>query len=162
MGFRFWKRIGIAPSVTLNLSKSGGLLSFRVRGAKFTVGSTGKRATVGIHGTGLFYTSTFPSGKASKRSASPCRDSTAIVRPEDRLTMGFFKRLITPDKEEALVDGCRELAPGNEEGALQHLHKAVHLADGACLAGFLALKKERFEEATEYLTTTAASRKAGS
>jgi len=23
--------------------------------------------------------------------------------------MGFFKRLVTPDDEEAMVDGCREL-----------------------------------------------------
>ena len=39
MGFRFWRRIKIAPGVTLNLSKSGGSLSFGPRGAKFTVGS---------------------------------------------------------------------------------------------------------------------------
>jgi len=44
MAFRFWRRIKIAPGVTLNLSKSGGSLSFGPRGAKFTVGSRGKRA----------------------------------------------------------------------------------------------------------------------
>jgi tetratricopeptide (TPR) repeat protein len=67
--------------------------------------------------------------------------------------MGFFKRLITPDDEEAFVDGCRELVLGNEEAALNHVRKAVHLADGAYLAGFLALKKERFGEATKYLSS---------
>ncbi|PXF54827.1 MAG: hypothetical protein C4B57_05760 [Deltaproteobacteria bacterium] len=46
MSFRFWRRIRIAPGVTLNLSKSGGSLSFGPRGAKFTVGSCGKRGTV--------------------------------------------------------------------------------------------------------------------
>lgn len=56
MAFRFWRRIKIAPGVTLNLSKSGGALSFGPRGAKFTAGSRGRRATVGIPGTGLFYT----------------------------------------------------------------------------------------------------------
>jgi len=75
------------------------------------------------------------------------------VRAEDRLTLGFFKRLITPDDEEALVDGCRELVLGNEEKALEHLKKAVHLADGAYLAGFLALKKEQLKEAANYLVT---------
>jgi len=58
MSFRFWRRIRIAPGVTLNLSKTGGSLSFGVRGAHFTVGPHGKRVTAGIPGTGLFYTNT--------------------------------------------------------------------------------------------------------
>ena len=156
MSFRFWRRIRIAPGVTLNLSKSGGSLSFGPRGAKFTIGPRGKRATVGIPGTGLFYTTTVPSGRSSgRRSASYSAPAVPTVRPEDRLTLGFFKRLITPDDEEALVDGCRELVLGNEDKALQHLEQAAHLADGAYLAGFLALKKEQLEEAANYLVTAA-------
>lgn len=156
MSFRFWRRIRIAPGVTLNLSKSGGSLSFGPRGAKFTIGPRGKRATVGIPGTGLFYTTTLPSGRSGgRRSASYSAPAVPTVRPEDRLTLGFFKRLITPDDEEALVDGCRELVLGNEDKALQHLEQATHLADGAYLAGFLALKKERLEEAANYLATAA-------
>jgi len=38
MPFRFWRRIKTAPGVTLNLSKSGGSLSFGPRRAKFTTG----------------------------------------------------------------------------------------------------------------------------
>ncbi len=139
MAFRFWRRIKIAPGVTLNLSKSGGSLSFGPRGAKFTIGPRGKRATVGIPGTGLFYTTT---GKASRRGSSRAGQAIApSVRPEDRLTLGFFKRLITPAGEEAFVDGCRELVFGNENTALDHLRKATHLADGAFMAGVLALKR---------------------
>jgi tetratricopeptide (TPR) repeat protein len=111
---------------------------------------------VGIPGTGLFYTTTLPSGRSGgRRSASYSALAVPTVRPEDRLTLGFFKRLITPDDEETLVDGCRELVLGNEEKALEHLEKAVHLADGAYLAGFLALKQERLEEAANYLATAA-------
>ena len=153
MGFRFWRRIRLASGLTLNLSKSGGSLSFGPRGAKFTVGSRGKRATVGLPGTGLFYTSAFSSGKRPNAGARESRDYEPTVRPEDRLTMGFFKRIITPDEEEAFVDGCRELAFGNEDAAFTQLPKAVHLADGAYLAGFLALKKELLEEAEECLST---------
>ena len=156
MSFRFWRRVKIAPGVTLNLSKSGGSLSFGPRGAKFTVGSRGKRATVGIPGTGLFYTTTLPSGRSGgRRSASYSAPAVPTVRPEDRLTLDFFKRFVTPDDEEALVDGCRELVLGNEDKALHHLEQAAYLADGAYLAGFLALKKERLEEAADYLTTAA-------
>lgn len=156
MSFRFWRRIRIAPGVTLNLSKSGGSVSFGPRGAKFTIGPRGKRATMGIPGTGLFYTTTLPSGRSGgRRNASSAAPKVPSVRAEDRLTLGFFKRLITPDDEEALVDGCRELVLGNEDKALQHLEQAVHLADGAYLAGFLALKQQRLEEAATYLATAA-------
>ena len=151
MSFRFWRRIRIAPGVTLNLSKSGGSLSFGPHGAKFTIGSRGKSATVGLPGTGLFYTSTFPSKKRTKRGKGNSSDSAPTVRPEDRLTLGFFKRLITPGDEEALVDGMRELALGNEDKAFEHLKQAVHLADGAYLAGFLAFKKGMLKEAEQYL-----------
>jgi tetratricopeptide (TPR) repeat protein len=156
MSFRFWKRIRIAPGVTLNLSKSGGSLSFGPRGAKFTIGSRGSRTTVGIPGTGLFYTTTLPSRRSGgRRRAAHSAPPVPRVRLKDRLTLGFFKRLITPDDEEALVDGCRELALGNEEKALQHLEQAVHLADGAYLAGFLALNQERLDAAANYLTLAA-------
>ena len=46
------------PGVRMNLSRSGPSLSFGVRGAHVTVGSKGVRRTVGVPGTGLFYTST--------------------------------------------------------------------------------------------------------
>jgi len=143
VSFRFWRRVRIAPGLTLNLSKSGGSLSFGMRGAHFTVGPHGKRVTAGIPGTGLFYTSTL-SG-TSKRSGSSPGDSG------DRLTLGFFKRLITPDDEEAFVDGCRELSLGNDDAAFKHLQQAIHLADGAWLAGFLALKAEHLDQAEQYL-----------
>ncbi len=150
MSFRFWKRIKIAPGVTLNLSKSGGSLSFGPRGAKFTVGSRGKRATMGIPGTGLFYTTPIPGGKGGKRRSASSA-ATPTVSPKDHLTLGFFKRLVTPDDEEALVDGCRELVPGDENKALMYLKKATHLADGAYLAGFLSLKQAQQQKAADYL-----------
>jgi hypothetical protein len=80
MGFRFWRRVRIAPELTLNLSKSGGSISFGPRGAKFTVGGRGKRATVGLPGTGLFYTSTFPSEKRSKHKEKTPKSYTLTVR----------------------------------------------------------------------------------
>ena len=118
MAFRFWRRIKLAPGVTLNLSKSGGSLSFGPRGAKFTIGPKGKRTTVGLPGTGLFYTSASRSKKRTKNRKGKASYHAATVRPGDRLTLGFFRRIITPDDEEALVDGMRELIAGNEDKAL--------------------------------------------
>ncbi len=147
MGFRFWRRIKILPGVTLNLSKSGGSISFGPRGAKFTIGPSGKRVSVGIPGTGLFYTTKL----SNKEQTTTHQDSISGAAPEDRLTLGFFKRLITPDDEKALVNGLKELVLGNENNALEYFKKAVHLADGAFFAGFLFLKKGDFWNAINYL-----------
>ena len=141
MAYRFWRRVKIAPGLTLNLSKTGGSLSMGPRGAKFTVGPRGRRATAGIPGTGLFYTQKLSGGTRKRgRRSSAADEVEEAISPEERLSLGFFKRLITPSEERALVDGCRELVLGHEKMALEYLRESVHLADGACLAGFVALK----------------------
>lgn len=67
MGFRFSKRIKIAPGVSLNLSKSGVSTSIGPRGAKITLGHGRVRTSVGIPGTGVSYTT---SEKASESNQS--------------------------------------------------------------------------------------------
>lgn len=102
IAFPSWRRIRVAPGVSLNLSKSGGSLSFGLRRAKFTIGGRDRRATVGLPGTGLVYTSTIPSGKRTAHKERTYRDYAPTIRPENRPALGFFKRLITPDDEERL------------------------------------------------------------
>lgn len=61
MGFlRFFKRVTIAPGITLNFSKHGISFSIGGRGAKFTFGTSGTRTTVGLPGSGIYYTSHAP------------------------------------------------------------------------------------------------------
>lgn len=173
MGFRFFKRMNILPGVTVNLSKSGGSVSVGPHGARLTLGPQGSRVTLGIPGTGLFYTTNFSLGKLKKIFAQSSESSTSDaaetpvpvetstssqrgkpgVRESERLTPGFFAKLSPPNEQKALADGCQALASGNEDAAFAHLQQAVHLADGAFLAGFLALKKGKLVEATRYLTT---------
>jgi len=118
--------------VTLNLSRSGGSLWVGPRGAKFTLGPRDAWATMGIPGTGIFYTTTLADSRSDRRpTASRPALAVPTVRPEDPLTPGFLERLVTAIGEGALVDGCRELVLGNKEKALEYLRKAVHLADGA-------------------------------
>jgi tetratricopeptide (TPR) repeat protein len=157
MAFRFWRRVKIAPGISLNLSKSGGSLSLGPRGAKFTIGPRGPRATAGIPGTGLFYTTTFPNKRRRRKRKSygqanhPAASSSSTVPERDCLTLGFFQRLITPADEEALVDGCRELFSGNDDCALEYFRRSAHLADGAFMGGYLALKKNLPDEAGRFL-----------
>lgn len=147
MAFRFWRRIRLAPGVTLNLSKSAASLSFGPRGAKYTISPRGNRATAGIPGTGLFYTMRDPgAGRGQERGAS-----APMVRARDRLTLGFFQRLITPAAERAFVDGLKALNEGGDSEALVLLDRSASLADAAWLAGMLHLKSENFDQAERCL-----------
>jgi hypothetical protein len=54
MAWRYRRRLRIIPGVTLNLGK-GGVTSFSVggRGGHLTYGRRGRRATIGLPGSGL-------------------------------------------------------------------------------------------------------------
>ena len=150
MAFRFWRRFKIAPGVTLNLSKSGGSLSFGPRGGKLTVGPRGVRATAGLPGTGLFYTKHVSSAGSGRKTATVKAPQALPV--EDRLNLGFFERLTIPAAEKALVTGFKEVGRGDERKALEHLKESAHLADGAFIAGLLSLKNNRLQDAGRYLS----------
>ena len=69
MGLRFRKSFKIAPGVKLNLNKKSAGITFGGKGAHFTMNTKGKNTTsVGVPGTGLYYTST--SGGGSTGSSS--------------------------------------------------------------------------------------------
>lgn len=57
MGLRFYRRVHLFPGLTVNVSRSGPSLSVGVRGAHVTFGKRGIRRTVGLPGTGIYYTS---------------------------------------------------------------------------------------------------------
>lgn len=73
MGFRFRRRIKIAPGI--NLSRSGISTSLGVRGASMTVGKRGTTANVGIPGSGLSYTT------ADLFDMPPVSPATADTQP---------------------------------------------------------------------------------
>ena len=79
MGFRLFRRIRVAPGISLNLSKSGFSVSAGVRGAHVTVGPRGVRRTVGLPGTGIYYTTTSSRAKALAANASASADDRAPV-----------------------------------------------------------------------------------
>ncbi|QTP61138.1 DUF4236 domain-containing protein [Billgrantia antri] len=55
MGFRFQRRITLAPGIRLNLSKRGLGLSVGPRGTSLSLGPSGVHGHAGIPGTGLSY-----------------------------------------------------------------------------------------------------------
>src|ERR1700737_330398 len=71
--FRIRRSKQIFPGLRLNLSKSGISMSAGVRGAHYTIGPRGRRATVGLPGTGLSYTtySSHHARHAAERHSRP-------------------------------------------------------------------------------------------
>ena len=56
MTIRFFKRVPLLPGIRANFSKRGISLSIGHRGAWYTIGTQGDRATFGGLGTGLYWT----------------------------------------------------------------------------------------------------------
>ena len=79
MGLRLFRRIKIAPGISINLSKSGLSASAGVRGARVTLGPRGVRRTVGIPGTGISYSENSSLSGSSRTRASRARTQ----RPSD-------------------------------------------------------------------------------
>lgn len=151
MSFRFWRRVRLAPGVTLNLSKSTASLSLGPRGAKYTISPRGNRATAGLPGTGLFYTVHDRKARQSSNTTP-----TAAIPQRDRLKLGFFQRLMTPTDEKQFVDGIRALNNGDTETALSALEAAAEHPDAAWMAGMLRLRQEQFDKATAHFHTALA------
>lgn len=152
MAFRFFRRKKLFPGVSVNLSKSGASLSFGSRGARVTVGPKGVRKTAGIPGTGMYWTKQEGDSRdrsRPRRKSQPPPEPTP--RPEDRLSLGFFGRLLTSEGEERFVDGMREFVCGNEQAAYRELSQTDGLADAAFMAGLLALKQQKFADAEKHL-----------
>lgn len=172
MGFRFFKRMNVLPGVTLNLSKSGGSFSVGPQGARLTVGPQGARVSLGIPGSGMYYTTNFSLSKIGKlfgkgteateatetaetqaTTKTPAQAKAPVPQQSEQVTPDDIEKVAAPEEQKSLAAGCKALASGNEDEALAQFQQATHLADGAFLAGVLALKKGQLDDATQYLTT---------
>ena len=95
MGFRFRKSVKIAPGVRMNFGKKGVGMSFGVKGARVSVNSSGRsRATVGIPGTGISYSTSLNGKKKGKTTnAAPVLKAPKVKKPASplkKLFLGIF------------------------------------------------------------------------
>lgn len=144
MAFRFFRRVRVAPGVHLNLSKGGVSMSAGPRGLKATVGTSGRRFTAGIPGTGLHYTKAVKPGRAGSRTAGNGSHSLGRAEP---IRSGFWRNLGTSAEEKAFVEGVNAVARGDDQAAAGHLAKARGLPDADFLAGMLLIGEHRWNEA---------------
>ena len=144
MTFRFFRRFRIAPGVHLNLSKGGVSMSVGPRGLKATSGTSGRRFTAGIPGTGLHYTKVAKPGRSGSRAAGAVAHSPEQAEP---IRTGFWRNLGTSAEEKAFVEGVNSAARGDDQAAAGHLAKARGLPDADFLAGVLLIGNHRWDEA---------------
>ncbi len=78
MGLQFRKKIKICKGVNLNISKTGVGVSIGTKGARYSMHSSGRRtATIGLPGTGLYYTKSLGTKKKGKEKKSASTKAAA-------------------------------------------------------------------------------------
>lgn len=109
MSIRFRRSIGLGNGVRLNVNKRSVGLSFGVRGARYSVNTSGRSTrSVGIPGTGLYAISTSGGGVGRR---TPVADSSG--RPAQRGQSGLVT--VTPDMAERIIPRAGLLASGPEK-----------------------------------------------
>ena len=104
MGLRFRKSVKICKGVKVNFSKSGASLSLGGRGHSMNFGKRGTRATVGIPGTGLSYSTNLTSHH--KSSSSSHRSSSTGTRGKSSVTLPSSVQLkMDQDGKVVILDG---------------------------------------------------------
>ncbi len=88
MGFRFQRRIKIAPGISLNVSKKGLGASIGPRGGKISVGPRGVHGHAGIPGTGLAYRRKINTSQGKGRGGAHGSVSTGKALEEYLLSGG--------------------------------------------------------------------------
>lgn len=151
MSLRFFRRVRLLPGVSLNFSKRGASVSLGPRGFKYTVGSSGVRHTVGLPGTGLYYTDYKAYHHGPRRSSAQPAPVARTPIAGERLDLGFFKRLFTPEPEKHFVDGLRLVTQGDDAKAIDTLDAPGAVPDALFMAGILALKLDRYADALGFL-----------
>jgi hypothetical protein len=83
--WRLFRRKTVLPGLRVNLSKSGPSFSVGVRGAHVTFGRRGVTRTVGIPGSGVFYTSRSGHHSGAHSTPSPEAIRAGLERKLEQL-----------------------------------------------------------------------------
>ncbi|HCM0867995.1 TPA: DUF4236 domain-containing protein [Vibrio parahaemolyticus] len=90
MGFKFRKRIKIAPGLHVNLGKSGVSTSIGKPGATVNIGKKGVKATVGIPGSGLSYSQNISETNSCKKNNSQTENGGSHLGKVLAVIVTFF------------------------------------------------------------------------
>jgi hypothetical protein len=144
MGFRLWRRVRVAPGITLNLSKRGMSTSFGRRGYHVTLGHGHVRSSVGIPGTGMYWTSVSGAGRRQTRQVSR--------RPVRRAPPPAYRVPATPEQNRRTAITCLVLIGIGIAGVLTVMTAGIALVPiGLGLVLFVALWRRHRNRQSGYL-----------
>jgi tetratricopeptide (TPR) repeat protein len=163
-GFRFQKSFNILPWVKLNFSKTGVSASIGPKGARVITGPRGTFVSLDLPGSGTYFRRKIGSSSSDDKEPKPTDEKTENAdstqqsnvkseQPQSPVDVGVVDRLTLPGDELALIDAVRTLSQDDLDAAYEHARQSTTLADGAFIAGFLALRKGDFATAEKYLTS---------
>jgi len=91
MGFKYRKRVSIIPGVKLNITSKGiSSVSLGGKGATLNVGKKGTKATVGISGSGMSYSTKIGNKKSKKNNPSALPNPNYDIGDNPKRKVGFF------------------------------------------------------------------------
>jgi tetratricopeptide (TPR) repeat protein len=163
VGFRLYKSVKLGKGVRLNVSKTGVGISAGVRGARYSVHSSGRQVrTLGVPGSGVYYRKdSYSKGRStgSKTTPSPrTRAASAPVAPTYPKAS-----LFAPKAEKRFVQGVTAYMQGRHAEALnafsdvQNLDTADEHVAEEFLAAMCLVALERPQEAIPYFEEVLAS-----
>jgi tetratricopeptide (TPR) repeat protein len=154
-GFRFHKEIDLLPWLKFNISKSGVSATIGPKDAHFTVGPKGTYVYFDLPGSGTYYRRKWSAVKSAingsdGENAQAKADAEAEHGP--LINMGVVDRIVASVGVPRFVDTVNALHEGNWDKAYRASQEATASADGAFLAGCLALQHHDFAKAIDYFS----------
>ncbi|GAB4510157.1 MAG: hypothetical protein OHK0046_06430 [Anaerolineae bacterium] len=168
-GFRFRREIDVLPWLKINISKTGVSASIGPEDIHITTGTHGTYIYSDVPGKGTWFRRKLgpfledlrggddddsDKAKSSRKSSSSAPADEAQTRQEEINTappqLNFLERMVMRPTEINFVDALNHIDKGDYEQAYIEARQSANTADGAFLAGFLALRQQAWQDAIEY------------
>lgn len=140
VGLRFRRSIKLGKGIRLNVSKTGLGLSAGVRGARYSVHSSGRTTrSLGIPGSGVGFVSTSTGGgKRAPSGDSRSRRQQLVVPPQNAAAVLPRPGLFSGKAEKRYHEGVHAYLRGEHQKALSALEEAVVAEPTAVSAHLIA------------------------
>jgi tetratricopeptide (TPR) repeat protein len=159
-GFRFRREFRVLPWLKFNVSKSGVSATIGPEKAHLTIGSHGTYVYVDVPGKGTYFQRKLGplmedmSGREESdkgKKETEAKEKSQEVKPA--IDLKPLDRFVYGPAAADFIDALRALSFDDIPNAYDFARASASLADGAFLAGFLAMQAQEWEAALKYFGT---------